>query len=86
MPVPAITPASTRNSFERQLSHRARMEGKKLDRARRAENFKPRITKMSRNEIRRRFGPSISHANRHTGKPHEHAQEIARRQRQQELV
>lgn len=77
--IPAITPRSTRKSRERQFSHKMKMLGKKFDRERRAENFKPTITVMSRNEIRRRFGPNLARYNRHTGKPHEHAQEIMRR-------
>lgn len=78
--VPAITPRSTRKSPERMLAHKAKMDGKKYDRDRRynSPNHGVKITVMSRTEIRRRFGPSFARVNRHTGKPHEHAQEIMR--------
>lgn len=76
--IPPITPRSTRKSRERQFAHKMKMLGKKFDRERRAENFRPTITVMSRNEIRRRFGPNYARYNRHTGAPHEHAQERMR--------
>ncbi len=72
---PAIHPGSTRK--ERMFAHKAKMVGKKYDRARRADQ-RTQIT--TRAELRRLVGvnshPTI---NRHTGKPHECAREIMRR-------
>lgn len=76
--IPPITPKSTKRSEERRFSHKAKMDGKKFDRERR-RGEEPRITLMSRQEIRRRYGPSIASVNRHTGMPHEHAGEIMHR-------
>lgn len=81
--IPPITPTSTKRSPERIFAHKMRMIGKQMDRDRKAGE-RDKILVMSRNEIRRRFGPSIARINRHTGKPHEHAQAIARRLRQAE--
>lgn len=80
--VPAITPRSTRKSPERQLAHKAKMAGKKLDHARRIASgaYLARPQFRSINEVRRYYNRgSIARINRHTGKPHEHKQEIARR-------
>lgn len=74
---PAITPRSTR--AERQFAHKAKMAGKRYNRENGIERGEsPQI--MSRNHLRRLTGfTSIAKANRHTGKPHEHAREIMRR-------
>lgn len=73
---PAITPRSTR--AQRQFAHKAKMEGKKYDRERRAGTIGlgPMRTKA---DVRRVYGiGSIAGVNRHTGKPHEHARERMR--------
>jgi hypothetical protein len=78
---------NTATKAEREELHKAKMAGKVYDRARRAESFRFDFygCSLSRSRIKRMFGySSIARANRHTGEPHQHAREIARRQRRAE--
>jgi hypothetical protein len=78
LPAP-ITPRSTR--AQRQFAHRAKMAGKVYDRERLAGQRTEIRTKA---QLRRLVSlGSIAQLNRHTGKPHEHAREIARRENQE---
>lgn len=76
---------NTATKAERLEVHKAKMAGKVYDRNRRfPERFNFLRTGFSRSALKRMVGyGSIARANRHTGKPHEHAGEIARRARQE---
>lgn len=79
---------NTATKDERQEIHKAKMAGKVYDRNRRfPEKFDFYGCGLSRSRIKRMFGyGSIARGNRHTNEPHQHAAEIARRQRQEGMV